>query len=146
MCIKGFVPKLRPARLLDPSLFRLFQYCHTLWRDSATALRQELIGLSTRWTELGLQGSCPYAPGEEDVETHVRDYEDLETVQRLKLWLRNSLHTASDGWIPDDVWDAARDSHRAAYDEWIQTARESEVRREGLTVAKEDKLRPFDAR
>lgn len=114
--------------------------------DSATALRQNLIKLSPRQTELGLQGSCPYAPGEEGIKTHMRDYEDLETVQRLKLQLRNSLHTDSDGWIPDDVWDAARDAHRAAYDEWIQTARESDVRRVGLTVANADKLWPFDAR
>lgn len=48
VCMKGFVPKLRPARLLDPTLFRPFHYCHTSWRDSAAAVRQELIELSAR--------------------------------------------------------------------------------------------------
>jgi hypothetical protein len=144
--MKGLAPKLRPARLLDPTLFRIFQYCHTTWRDSAAALRQELIELSARWTELGLEGSCPFSPTEEELKKHARDYEDFETVQRLKLWLRNSLRTNSDGWVPNNSWKAARDAHRAAYDEWIQTARESEARGEGLTVAKADKLWPFDAR
>ncbi|KAJ5086934.1 hypothetical protein NUU61_008241 [Penicillium alfredii] len=146
VCMKGLAPKLRPARLLDPTLFRLFQYCHTTWRDSATAIRQELIELSIRWTELELQGSCPFSPTKEELKEHAQDYEDFETVQRLKLWLRNSLHTNSDGWVPNDVWDAAKDAHRAAYDQWIQTARESESRGENLTVVKADKLWPFDAR
>lgn len=35
----GLVPKLRPARLLDPTLSRLFHYCHTTWRDSAPGIR-----------------------------------------------------------------------------------------------------------
>ncbi|CAL5872148.1 uncharacterized protein PFLUO_LOCUS6406 [Penicillium psychrofluorescens] len=146
VCMKGLAPKLRPARLLDPSLLRLFQYCHTSWRDSATAVRQDLIELSARWAELGLQGSCPFSPTDEELKEHARDYEDFETVQKLKLWLRNSLHTNSDGWVPNDVWDAAKNAHRAAYDEWIQTAKESESRGDGLTVEKADKLWPFDAR
>ncbi|RHZ51662.1 uncharacterized protein CDV56_102806 [Aspergillus thermomutatus] len=145
VCMNGLAPKLRPARLLDPPLFRVFQYCHTTWRDSATAIRQELIELAARWTELGLQGSCPFSPTEEELKKHARDYEDFETVQKLKLWLRNSLHTNPDGRVPNDVWTAAKDAHRAACDEWIQTARESESRGEGLTVAKADKLWPFDA-
>lgn len=37
--------KLRPARQLDPTLFRLFHYCFTTWRDGAPAIRQELIDL-----------------------------------------------------------------------------------------------------
>lgn len=144
--MKGLAPTLRPARLLDPSLFRLFYNSHTSWRDSATALRQELIELSACWTELGLQGPCPYAPGAEELQEHKRDYEDLETVQKLKLWLKSSLHTNSDGWVSNDVWDAARDAYRAAYDGWMRTAREAEDRGEELTVAKAEKLWPFDAR
>ncbi|KZF20387.1 hypothetical protein L228DRAFT_232990 [Xylona heveae TC161] len=146
VCMKGLAPKLRPARLLDPTLFRLFHYCHTTWRDSAAAVRQELIELSAGWTELGLQGSCPFSPTEEELKEHARDYEDFETVQKLKLWLKSSLNTNSDGWVPNEIWDAARVAHRAAYDEWIQTARESESCGEDLTVAKADKLWPFDAR
>ncbi|KAJ5576504.1 hypothetical protein N7535_003430 [Penicillium sp. DV-2018c] len=142
----GITPKLRPARLLDPTLFRLFHYCHTSWRDSATAVRQELIGLSARWAELGLEGSCPYSPTDAELEQHARDYENFEAVQALKSWLRDNLGTDSDGWIPHDAWDAAKVAHRAAYDEWIETAKEAESRGEDMTVAKADKMCPFDAR
>ncbi|KAJ5587784.1 uncharacterized protein N7459_003549 [Penicillium hispanicum] len=83
---------------------------------------------------------------DKELEAHGRDYEDFETFQRLKRWLRWSLQTNSDGWVPNELWDAAREAHRAAYQEWIQTARESEARGEDLTVAKADKLWPFDAR
>lgn len=90
VCMKGLTPKLRPARLLNPTLFRLFHYTHTSWRDSATALRQELIELSARWTELGLQDPCPFSPTEDELGKHVQHYEDFETVQGLKQWLRRS--------------------------------------------------------
>ncbi|KAB8233863.1 uncharacterized protein BDW43DRAFT_300090 [Aspergillus alliaceus] len=107
VCMNGLVPKLRPARLLDPTLFRLFHHCHTTWRD-------------TRWTELGLQGSYPYSPTEEKLK------------EDSKLWLRSPLQTNSDGWVPNDVWNAAKDAHRS--------------RGEDRTVVKADKLWPFDAR
>ncbi|KAL4919856.1 hypothetical protein BDW62DRAFT_209538 [Aspergillus aurantiobrunneus] len=130
VCMKGLVPKLRPARLLDPTLFRLFHYAHTTWRDSVTAARQELFELVARWEELALQGSCVYT---------------FETVQTLKSWLRQAVNTNSDGWVPGDGWDATREAHRAAY-EWIRTARGSESRGESMTVVKADRLWPFDAR
>ncbi|KAI9036879.1 phosphotransferase family protein [Aspergillus affinis] len=147
VCMKGLVPKLRPARLQDPTLFRLFHYAHTSWRDSAAAVRQELIELSGQWQELGLQGSCPYVPTEEELARHSRDYEDFETVQRLKVWLMKSLDTNSDGWVPNEAWEAAREAHRAAYEQWMETAREAEERGdENITVEKADKLWPWDAR
>jgi hypothetical protein len=140
--IKGLAPKLRPARLLDPTLFRVFHYCHTTWKDSAVYLRQELIELSARWTELGLSGECPFSLTEDELATHAREYEDFETVQTLKLWLRNFLDTNSDGWVPNDEWNASKDAHRAAYDIWIQTAEEVGE----ITVEKADEMWPFDAR
>lgn len=147
VCMKGLISKMRPAKLHDPILFRLFHYCHTTWRDSAAPVRQELIDLSAHWTELGLQGPCPFSPTEAELKEHAHQhYEDFETIQKLKLFLKSSLHTNSDGWVPNDAWDAAKDAHRAAYDEWIQTARESESRGEGLSIAKADKMWPFDAR
>ncbi|KAJ5341385.1 hypothetical protein N7541_010509 [Penicillium brevicompactum] len=144
--MKLLIPKRRPARLLDPTLFRLFHYSHTSWRDSAAAVRQELIELSARWAELGLDGRCPYSPTEAELKQHARDYEDFEAVQALKLWLKDNLDTNSDGWIPNDAWDAAKAAHRAAYYEWIQTAKEAESNGEDMTVSKADKMWPFDAR
>ena len=80
VCMKGLIPKMRPARLLDPILFRLFHYCHTTWRDSAAPVRQELIDLSAHWTELGLQGPCPFSPTEAELKEHAQHYEDFETI------------------------------------------------------------------
>ncbi|GFG23514.1 hypothetical protein IFM61606_03397 [Aspergillus udagawae] len=77
-------------------------------------------------------GACPFSPTEEELKKHAQDYEDFETVQNLKQWLRISLRTDSDGWVPNDVWNAAKDAHRAVYDVWTQTARESESSGEGL--------------
>lgn len=92
------------------------------------------------------EGSCPYTPTEAELEAHTRDYEDFEAIQTLKSWLRDTLNTNSDGWVPNEAWDPARVAHRAAYDEWIETARESEARGEDMTVAKAEKMWPFDAR
>ncbi|KAM3477158.1 hypothetical protein MY5147_002867 [Beauveria neobassiana] len=97
-------------------------------------------------TELGLQGACPFSPTEEELKEHAQNYEDFETVQRLRSWLKSALYTDSDGWASNTQWDAAKDAHRAVYDQWIETARELESDGEGLTVEKADKLWPFDAR
>lgn len=63
---------------------------------------------------------------------HARDYEDLQTVQRLKMWLKGSLIKDSDGWFPNEIQDAAKNAYGAAYDE--------------LTVEKTDRLWPFNSR
>ena len=143
----GLIPKMRPAKLLDPTLFRLFHYCHTSWRDSAAAVRQELVDLAAQWTELGLQGQCPFSMTEEELEKHAKEYEDFESIQNLKSFLKNTLHTSSDGWVPIDAWDSTRDAHRAIYDQWMETAKQSESSgEEDMSIEKVDKMRPFDAR
>lgn len=108
----GLIPKMQPVKLLDPTLFRLFHYCHTSWRDSAAAVRQELIDFAAQWTELGLQGQCPFSMTEEELEKHAKQYEDFESIQDLKLFLKNTLHTSYDRWVPNDAWDYVRRSSR----------------------------------
>merc|ERR1711967_203240 len=44
-CMKGFVPVIGNARALDGLLFRPFLHCNTSWRDSITAVRQDLFEL-----------------------------------------------------------------------------------------------------
>lgn len=41
--------------------------------------------LSAKWSELGIQGSCPYSPDEQEFAKHSQDYGDLEAVQKLKM-------------------------------------------------------------
>lgn len=139
--------KLRPGRQLDSSLFRLFHYCFTSWRDGAPAIRQELIDLRALWPKLKLPGTeCPYSPTEQEIAEHARQFEDFETMQKLKTWLKISMQTTSDGWVPNEVWDTAQEANRAAYDEWIETAKESEKKGGDMTVERADKLWPFDSR
>ncbi|KAL4921179.1 hypothetical protein BDW62DRAFT_220049 [Aspergillus aurantiobrunneus] len=133
--------KLRPGRQLDSSLFRLFHYCFTSWRGGVPAIRQELIDLRALWQELKLPGSeCPYSPSEQELADHARQFEDFETTQKLKTWLKISMQTTSDGWVPNEVWKVAQEAKRAAYDEWIETARSE------MSVEKADILWPFDRR
>ena len=80
--LRGFVPKLYNARTMDETLLRPFRYCDTSWRDGAAALRQELIDISHRWTELGLPGQCPYQLTPEELREHEKHFEDFETVHK----------------------------------------------------------------
>jgi hypothetical protein len=95
--LKGYIPKLHNAGAMNESLLRPFRYCDASWRDSAAALRQELIELSQRWTELVLPGSCPYQPTLEELAEHAKQYEDFERAQQLKMFLKRTLGADSDG-------------------------------------------------
>ena len=137
--LKGYVPKLHNARAMDQTLLRPFRYCDASWRDSAAALRQELIELSQHWIELGLPGSCPYQPTIDELTEHVKQYEDFESVQQLKMLLKHALGADSDGWVPAESWVSARRQHKTLYDNWMETIKES-----GSSADHARKLWPFD--
>ncbi|KAF3481968.1 uncharacterized protein GIQ15_04727 [Arthroderma uncinatum] len=142
-------PKIKPGRLLDSTLFRLFHYCFTTWRDGIPAIRQELIDLNPLWhkPELSLPAPYPYVTSEQELAEHKKQYDDFEAREKLKAWLRISLQTTSDGWIPNELWEDAKEANRMAYEQWIETAREAEARGDDdMTVEKAEKLWPFDAR
>ncbi|KKY19132.1 putative serine threonine protein kinase [Phaeomoniella chlamydospora] len=125
--LKGLAPKIGLGRSLNEILLRPFRYAATSWRDSATAGRQELVELFEKWNrELELPGSCPYQPSPEQLQTHRDRYETFETAQKLKHWLVTMLRTSSDGWVPADAWDAARAANKAAFEQWMQSAKESQ--------------------
>ncbi|KAH9871746.1 hypothetical protein J1614_006002, partial [Plenodomus biglobosus] len=123
--LRGFVPKLYNARAMDETLLRPFRYCDTSWRDSAAALRQELIDISQRWTELGLPGHCPYQPTPEELAEHEKQYEDFETVQQLKMFLKSALNAESDGWVPAEEWAAMKEENTKLFGEFLSSVKES---------------------
>lgn len=85
VCLWGFIPKLCAARALDDDLLRPFRYCHRTWRDGAPAFRHELIEISSRWKELGLAGSCPYAlPTSTELLEHQKDFQSFVTARQMK--------------------------------------------------------------
>ena len=123
--LRGFVPKIHNARAMDETLLRPFRYCDTSWRHSAAALRQKLIDMSQRWTELGLPGSCPYQQTPEELREHEKQYEDFQAVQQLKLFLKRALDAESDGWMPADQWAAKVVENRKLFGEFSESVKES---------------------
>ncbi|CAC9888848.1 unnamed protein product, partial [Aureobasidium pullulans] len=60
--MKGYVPAISQARAVNDTILRPFRHCNTSWRDSVVAVRSDLIDLARGWNALGLAGSCPYQP------------------------------------------------------------------------------------
>ena len=146
VCMKGFVPNVRAARILDDGLFRLFRYCHASWRNSAPALRQELINLSRDWSKLGLSGSYPYSPTEEELVVHHRQFEDLENIQKLTIFATRAFDVDSDGWVPTEAWEETKNLLKKIYEMWMQAARSSEAEggEDSITVDLAKRWWPFD--
>lgn len=123
--LRGFVQKLHNARAMDETLLRPFRYCDASWRDSAAALRQELIDISKRWAELGLPGRCPYQPTPDELTEHEKQFEDFETVQQLKMFLKRALGAESDGWVPANEWATLKEENTKLFGEFLESVKES---------------------
>jgi hypothetical protein len=123
-------------------LLRLFRYCGSSWRDSATALRQELIELAEQWRALGLPGECPYRPTPEELEKHQGLYRDLEEATDIKLTLVQALKSDADGCVPKELYGLAVQMCEKIYEDYLDTARrEPEF---GVTEEKARQFWPFD--
>ena len=142
VCMKGFVPRLGAARSVDDTFLSLFRHCNTSWRHGVAAVRQDLIDVSKQWDELGLPDACPYTPSAEELAEHKEQYEDFESVFRLKSGLMRMLDTDSDGWVPAEEWDRVKAVHDRLFAEWLEAARDA-----GDPTMPEEKARklwPFD--
>lgn len=141
---RGWMPHLWKARTTDPVLLRFLDYCDSSWRNSATALRGELIDLSVKWNDLGLSGACPYQPGEAEIGRHRELEKDLDEAMKLKAGLMDIIGCDSDGWVPSDHFDAARAICHDGYMQGMKAA--SECVDAYMDTEKFSKLWPFDAR
>jgi len=138
VCMKGYVPTLGAARSVDDTLLQPFRHCNTSWRNGIAPGQQHNIELSEKWVELGLPGSCPYRPSEQEVSSHRERYQDFETTQNLKLGLVRTLGTDSDGWVPAEDWDHIKSAHDDMFREWLDFSVSE------MTEAKARYLWPFD--
>lgn len=120
----GYAPIIAKARNTNGLLIRPFLHCNVSWRDSAPAVRQELIELSVQWTDIGLNGARPYDPTTEELERHEEQYADFEIALNLKLGLMRSLRTDSDGWVASDDWGVVKTAHDEMFREWLRTTGE----------------------
>jgi hypothetical protein len=142
-CLQGWMPVVWKARQTDLTLLRPFQYCGTSWRDSATALRQELIELSQQWTSLALTGECHYQPIEGELPYHATTFKDFEHVVDTRLAIMELLKCDLDGWVSSEGYELAKELLYETYVEYLKTATEWE---HGLTEEKAVELWPFDSR
>ena len=146
--LRGLIPKLHAARALDHDLLRPFRYCHRTWRDGAAAFRHELIEISSRWKELGLAGSYPYAlPTSIKLLEHQKEFQSFCTANDMKRRLIDLLDTTPDGWVPTESWAATKAVHEKVFGELVQTMRGAEKIDDQLM--NEENLRriwPFDIR
>jgi hypothetical protein len=140
--MRGWVPHISAARYTDSTLLRPLRYCSTSWRDSASAIRQDLIELSLSWAKLGLPGVCPYQPSLEELNNHAIAYEQFDVKQKLKDHLMEIFQTDAEGWQPMETWELAKKLHKEAYESWIKEAREGGM--ENLDIEIAQKLWPWD--
>jgi hypothetical protein len=141
------IPKLYSAKWLGEDLVRLLHYCDGSWKFDVAAIRQELIKVSTRWTELGLPGSCPYVPTEDELTEHKKQYDDCELADMIRIRLREVLGCTHDGWVPAEMWDWARTWNRHLFEKWIKNSTNIVPGRdEVIPVEKARRLWPFDER
>ncbi|TKX21464.1 hypothetical protein C1H76_6538 [Elsinoe australis] len=147
VCIFGYVDILGRARAIDQTILRPFRHCTSMWRDGVPAARSDMIDLFKAWKDLGLPGSCPYQPTEEEIAAHEKQYEDFKASHSLKTWLSRTFEIGSDGWVPIYDWDRILPLYREAYQMWMESARESEAEGDSdMTQEKADRLWPFDQR
>ncbi|KAL9030952.1 MAG: hypothetical protein Q9196_000973 [Gyalolechia fulgens] len=127
--VRLLVPKLYTTWELDDDIARFFEYCHRTYRDGAGIFRQVLMDLASRWKELALAGSCPYPlPTSEEWRAHREEYKALEHAQELKKFVASRLNTASDGWVPTDVWEETTEEHKKLYEEFLRNMDEDDLR------------------
>jgi hypothetical protein len=144
---KGQVPKLYRAKQLNKTLLRPLHYCDKSWSYSVAAIRNEMIKASTRWTELGLPGSCPYIPTEDELKEHKKQYDDFEVAEKLKSNLKELLDCRSDGWVPADQWEWAKKWHKHMFVKWVKHATNPIPGRDDvIPKGKAGLLWPFDER
>jgi hypothetical protein len=143
--LRAWSPALFSAKISDENYFRLFRFITNTWSMGAAAIRQELVELSRQWKRLGLPDECAYQPSEAELSKHRKEYEDFEVRQRLKLWLQDSLGSNGDGWRPAQVFKAAEEAHKAAFEQWMEFNRDEF--RDGNKEATEERARklwPWD--
>jgi len=102
----------------------VFRYCDGGWKYSAAALRQELIDISAHWKDLWLPDECPYQPTPEDLAEHKKQFEDFEARHNMILACEGLVGSNSEGWVPVEDWEMAKDRYKEVYEMWMEAGRE----------------------
>ncbi|ROW04488.1 hypothetical protein VMCG_05038 [Cytospora schulzeri] len=106
--------------------------------EAEDILRKE-VAIFRIWAALGLPGSCPYQPTEEELAKHNAQWEDFEMALNLEKGLMNILSTDEEGFVPTDNWDVVKRLSDELLKKWLADADADEMGRD-----KAKQLWPFD--
>jgi hypothetical protein len=99
----------------------------------------ELEQLREQWQDLGFEGEYPIpALNSEETRIFEEQLEIYDKMLALRQDIVETLGAEQDGWVPEDRWEEAKESHRRIY-ETIMATIESEKDREDLKL-----MWPFD--
>lgn len=95
---------------------------------------------------MGLPGSCPYPlPAADELQAHRRDYELFEIAQKLKYKVAMILDAGTDGWVPSDISEATKATHKEAFEHISKAVEEAESTGIGdMTVDDLKRIWPLD--
>ena len=51
----------------------------------------------------------------------------------LKIFLKHALDADSDGWVPADKWDAAKEENTRLFGQWMESSKASGTREDRAT-------------
>ncbi|KAM0714559.1 hypothetical protein Q7P37_009855 [Cladosporium fusiforme] len=141
-------PKLGKAVSLDHDLCRYLASVSWGYSDDIVTLRSLLKDVNSKWDELGLPGVCSYLPSQEDAKLLDLELDQLESTQRLRMYLSRSLRCETDGWVEEGRWNEVVPMYREEYAGFVKTcvASREEDETEEDAEKKADKLWPFDLR
>ncbi|KAJ8127022.1 hypothetical protein O1611_g6615 [Lasiodiplodia mahajangana] len=111
------------ARSLSESLLVPFNFCHLSWEHGIAVLRQELIAVGKKWTELQLPGTPPYQPSAQELAIHAEQWEDYKITFELREQLKRELDIDVNGWVHTDNYEAAQEAMKMAWETWLQHCR-----------------------
>lgn len=147
-CLHGLIPKLSYARSINGILLQPFRFCHRTWLDGPAAFREQLIQLAKSWTDVGMQGACPYEiPGPDALRDQASDYQALLTARGVSQQVINLLQVPSDGWVPVSDYKAKLRDNQEAFRMFLDVMKETPSASGKASSELEDDLRqiwPFD--
>ena len=141
-------PKLGTAARLNPLLCHFLAAASSGRIDEEVHIRSLLTDMDQYWSALGLPGRSPYRPSPEDLKCLEQSLDELETTQRLRVYLTRLLRCESDGWVNGDKWEEILPKYRMEYEEFIRacvTSREK-GEDEAVAISKGQRIWPFDQR
>ncbi|KAL2408897.1 hypothetical protein ABEF93_007698 [Exophiala dermatitidis] len=117
----SYCPQWARAHSLDERLVRPLLYPHRTWNDGVVAFQHDLFMTAREWGDLGFQEKCPVAtPDSDQFAAHEREYRYFLAAQRLRKHVKDYVGISSDGWVPDEGWDAIQLQHQQLYSDVVQ--------------------------